>query len=106
MPKAYYDLVHSLPFRSTKAGNGSIGRYIKSIIKPCHSLCHYRGCVTPKQISGIKEAIEDNLDMFDGYEELPEDLQDKIKLALAEGHIADDDWTGVLSLPSIHPQFH
>lgn len=62
-----------------------------------------RGCVTPKQIVGVKTSIEDDLDMFDGFDELPVDLQEKVKTALADGHIADDDWTGVLSVPSALP---
>lgn len=33
--------------------------------------------------------------MLDGYEELPEDLQEKVKLALENGHVADEDWKGV-----------
>lgn len=36
--------------------------------------------------------------MLDGYEELPGDLQEKVKLALEIGHIADEDWKGVRPL--------
>ena len=60
----------------------------------------FRGCVTPKQIVGVKSSIEDDLDLFDGFDELPGDLQEKVKTALADGHIADDDWTGVLLISS------
>ncbi|KAL8843308.1 MAG: hypothetical protein Q9170_000166 [Blastenia crenularia] len=34
--------------------------------------------------------------MLDGYEELPDDLQEKVKLALENGHVADEDWKGDL----------
>ena len=54
-----------------------------------------RGCVTPKQIMNVKSAVDDDADNLDGYDELPKDLQDKIKLAFEEGHVADEDWGGV-----------
>lgn len=57
-----------------------------------------RGCVTPKQITHLKEAIEDSVDLLDGYEDLDEDLQEKIKKTLEDGHVSDDDWIGVRSL--------
>ena len=52
--------------------------------------------MSPKQIDNIKESIEGDLDMFDGYDELPEDLQEKVRKALDDGHVDDDDWRGVL----------
>lgn len=55
----------------------------------------FRGCVTPRQILNLKEAIEDNLDLFDGYDELPEDIQEKMRRALEQGHVDDEDWKGV-----------
>lgn len=67
---------------------------------------YFRGCVTPKQISGVKSSIEDNVDLFDGFDELPDDLQEKVKTALADGHIADYDWTGVPSVRSALPPSH
>lgn len=33
--------------------------------------------------------------MVDGYDELPEDAQEKVKRALEQGHVDDDDWNGV-----------
>ena len=51
--------------------------------------------MTPKQIENVKTAIENNLDYLDGYEELPEHDQERVKTALKDGHIADEDWTGV-----------
>lgn len=52
------------------------------------------GCVTPKQIESLKTAVEDDVSMLDGYEELPDDLREKVKLALENGHVADEDWRG------------
>lgn len=54
-----------------------------------------RGCVTPNVVNNIEEKIEGNLDYLDGYDELPETEQGKVRLALEQGHIADEDWTGV-----------
>ena len=33
--------------------------------------------------------------MVDGYDTLPADAQDKVKRALEQGHVDDDDWKGV-----------
>lgn len=54
-----------------------------------------RGCVTPKTIENLKVAIENNLDLFDGYDELPPDAQAKMRRALEQGHVDDEDWRGV-----------
>jgi len=53
--------------------------------------------VTPKQIVNIKDAVDSDAANLDGYDELPEDLQEKIAQALEEGHVADEDWGGVSS---------
>lgn len=53
--------------------------------------------MTPKQIENLKEAIEDNVDLFDGYDELPEDMQEKMRRTLEQGHVDDEDWKGVSS---------
>ncbi|KAL8716337.1 MAG: hypothetical protein Q9220_000242 [cf. Caloplaca sp. 1 TL-2023] len=52
------------------------------------------GCVTPTQLAGIKDALEGDMEMFDGYEELPDDLKEKVKSAVEAGHVNDDDWRG------------
>lgn len=57
-----------------------------------------RGCVTPKQIANLKDAIDDDATELDGYEDLPEDFQDKVRMAVQEGHVADEDWGGVSNL--------
>ena len=33
--------------------------------------------------------------MVDGYDELPAAEQEKVKFALANGHVPDEDWKGV-----------
>jgi hypothetical protein len=37
-------------------------------------------------------------DMVDGYDTLPSEMQEKVKFALENGHVPDEDWKGV----SIH----
>lgn len=54
-----------------------------------------RGCVTPVQIANMKGKTEDNLEYLDGYEELPEDLQEQVGRAMENGHVDDEDWNGV-----------
>ena len=54
-----------------------------------------RGCVTPKQVENLKVSIENNVDLFDGYDELPVELQEKMRRALEQGHVDDEDWRGV-----------
>jgi hypothetical protein len=34
-------------------------------------------------------------DLLDGLEDMPPDYREKIKLAITEGKIADEDWKGV-----------
>ncbi len=55
-----------------------------------------RGCVTPKQLESLHDVLEGDVDMFDGYEELPNDCQEKVKRALENGHVDDEDWKGVM----------
>lgn len=33
--------------------------------------------------------------LLDGYDELPEELQEKVRRALENGHVDDEDWKGV-----------
>ena len=55
-----------------------------------------RGCVTPQQISNLKDAIEDDLERYlDGYAELDKHDKERIAKAVEEGHVADEDWKGV-----------
>lgn len=52
--------------------------------------------MTPKQISNLRDSIGGDPSQLDGYEELPEDLQEKVVNALEQGHIDDEDWGWVI----------
>lgn len=62
-----------------------------------HQNWHWKhwGCTTPQVIANINEAIEGDTDLFDGYDELPEEEQTRVSQALEQGHVADEDWKGV-----------
>ena len=47
-----------------------------------------------------KEKTEGDEEMIDGLDEIPEELQEKVKRALEEEHVDDDDWKGVSHLHS------
>lgn len=36
-----------------------------------------------------------DMELVDGYEELPEAAQEKVKRALEQRHVDDEDWNGV-----------
>lgn len=59
------------------------------------SLTLRRGCVTPKVLANWKEASGMDPELIDGYEELPEAAQEKVKRALEQCHVDDEDWNGV-----------
>lgn len=59
----------------------------------CSSAC--RGCVTPKQIINLKTTTGGDATELDGYDELPEGFQTKVKEAIVNGHVDDEDWNGV-----------
>ncbi|KIW53568.1 hypothetical protein PV05_09128 [Exophiala xenobiotica] len=62
------------------------------------------GCVTPLQIANLQSQVGpledfDDLDadlsaILDGYEDLTPEAQEKVKYALQNGHVADEDWKG------------
>ncbi|KAI9843602.1 MAG: hypothetical protein M1838_002534 [Thelocarpon superellum] len=52
------------------------------------------GCVTPKVVDNLKQQIDNNLELLDGYDELPADVQEKVRRALENGHVDDEDWKG------------
>lgn len=56
---------------------------------------YFRGCVTPAQIDNLIETSGGDTEMVDGYDELPEEYQEKIDFALKHGHVPDEDWKGV-----------
>ncbi|KAL8702044.1 MAG: hypothetical protein Q9224_000193 [Gallowayella concinna] len=47
-------------------------------------------------IGNLGEALEGEMEMLDGYEELPENFQEKVKRAIENGHVDDEDWKGDL----------
>lgn len=57
--------------------------------------------MTPVQLASLQDALEGDMDMLDGYEELPGDCQEKVKRAIENGHVDDEDWRGVRS--PLHP---
>lgn len=38
---------------------------------------------------------EKDYSVLEGYDDLPEEYQEKIRKALSQGHIDDEDWKGV-----------
>ncbi|KAI9876226.1 MAG: hypothetical protein M1830_006977 [Pleopsidium flavum] len=61
-----------------------------------HQTWHWRhwGCVTPKQLANLNDTIGGNFNFLDGFDEITEEMQDKVTLALKEGHVDDHDWNG------------
>jgi hypothetical protein len=53
-----------------------------------------RECVTPMQLAHVADVINGDMELLEGYEDLDEDLQEKVSRAIEQGHIDDDDWTG------------
>lgn len=60
-----------------------------------------RGCVSGFQIENMREDLatgtpgEYNWELLDGLTDLPPDMMDKVKTAIVEGKIADEDFKGV-----------
>lgn len=61
-----------------------------------------RGCVSGKQMENMRNYLtegkpegEFTWELMDGLDELPEEYQAKVKSAIEEGKIADEDWKGV-----------
>lgn len=52
------------------------------------------GCVTPAQIANLVNETGGDVNDVDGYEELPEDVQEKVRRAMEQGHVDDEDWRG------------
>lgn len=58
----------------------------------------FRGCITPEVMHNWAEASGGDMELVDGYEEMPEEVQVKIKRALEQGHVDDEDFAGVRAL--------
>jgi hypothetical protein len=54
-----------------------------------------RGCITPPVLHNWWEAAGQDFELIDGLDTLPEDAQEKVKRALEQGHVDDDDFNGV-----------
>ncbi|TKA70598.1 hypothetical protein B0A55_06706 [Friedmanniomyces simplex] len=52
------------------------------------------GCVTPEVICNWKVSSGGDMDLVDGYDTLPPDVQGKVQRAFEQGHVDDDDWNG------------
>lgn len=65
------------------------------------SLTLTRGCVTPAVLHNWWDKADHDLELIDGYEELPAEAQEKVKRALENTHVDDEDWNGV-GLSSTH----
>ncbi|KAF2274147.1 zf-PARP-domain-containing protein [Westerdykella ornata] len=52
------------------------------------------GCVTPEQIKNVQSFIDGDMDLLEGYEELPQEEKDKVDFAIKNGHVPDEDWKG------------
>lgn len=62
----------------------------------------YRGCVTPEVLRNWADTANGDMELIDGYDLLPADAQEKVKRALEQGHVDDDDWNGVCAFHSVH----
>lgn len=69
----------------------------KNVRLPDSLLTHLgdRGCVTPQILHNWKETCGMDMELVDGYEEIPDDAQKKVKRALEQEHVDDDEWNGV-----------
>lgn len=43
------------------------------------------------------DKADHDLELIDGYEELPAEAQEKVKRALENTHVDDEDWNGVMT---------
>lgn len=57
--------------------------------------------MTPKQLEHLKEFIEGDFDVIDGLEELSEEDQKRVRKAVEEGHIADEECIGMVCIPPL-----
>ncbi|KAK0884232.1 hypothetical protein LTR87_001861 [Friedmanniomyces endolithicus] len=52
------------------------------------------GCVTPEIIRNWTTSSDGDMEMVDGFEDLPTDMQEKVQRAFDQGHVDDADWGG------------
>jgi hypothetical protein len=73
-----------------------------------NELTYVRGCMTPLQVKNLQDQVGpledfDDLDadlsvIIDGYDEIDDESREKIKFALQNGHVPDEDWKGVSNI--------
>lgn len=78
--------------------------FVLSTASSTRRLTFLRGCFTPLQLEKLNGQIEgldldDDKDMevIDGWEDLPQEQRDLLREALKQGHVGDDVWKGVSS---------
>lgn len=98
--KVRFASAHLSRFKSTRAGSGAIGMSSPKFYVSGLRLTKHRGCLTPQVIGNVNALIDGEYGMLDGYDELPADVQEKVRRALEQGHVDDEDWKGV-SVPKM-----
>ncbi|KAL8995297.1 MAG: hypothetical protein Q9169_004941 [Polycauliona sp. 2 TL-2023] len=72
--------------------------YRVELASTARAICKMTECKKEKVKIGKNELrydiLEGELEMLDGYDELPTDCQEKVKRALENGHVDDEDWKG------------
>jgi len=58
--------------------------------------------VTPEVLHNWWENAEKNLELIDGYDALPSEVQEKVNSALEQGHVDDEDWNGASAIFMAH----
>ncbi|KAE8381010.1 hypothetical protein BDV26DRAFT_256321 [Aspergillus bertholletiae] len=60
------------------------------------------GCVTPRIIASLSENLGDgdekDYEQLDGFDDLTPENQEKIKKALGQGHVDDEEWKGDIEM--------
>jgi len=89
-------------------GELRLGTWVKGPSFASWSWRHW-GCFTPKQIINLRKELlpegeedeegkEVDMNLFDGWEELPDEQKDKVKITVEVGHVDDEDWKGDVSM--------
>ena len=47
-------------------------------------------------LENIRDTINGDYELVDGMDELPEDEQEKVKRAIEQGHVDEEDWQHVI----------
>lgn len=51
--------------------------------------------MTPQVLNNWAETAEMDMERVDGYDELSDDAKQRVKRALEQKHVDDEDWNGV-----------